>query len=1351
MLKILILFTLTLNIAFAKDRFSSDDRKKFLDEVKQEIAEHKVENKGRVDLQIIKPGLYAELEEYLKQEKFTRDEMLKIKQNYEAFSKNPGVSPDRVEEAFYAFIERELDDINKKALAKVAEGNVCNTWSCEDGLKCAPDPVQVAIGRGKKAGDKCAENAECASGECVEEKAGSKVKVCEEVFRCYRPLALGQSCMANPVCGVGICLPYNSQTSGIGECEVQGKSCKKNSDCCSNSCNGGVCKANFICKDCVSTGGKPQRGQKCCEGLYMNGKGVCVPDVPPSVIPQVRVSPIKSIFVAFASFFISTADAGEIEKIQNSFDQLMAQHEDAPVGSTFTWGSGTLKVLPTGNVLYTPVGGGTSVELSEKSNIIKVANKSAELRQNIIQTYGVDPLGTSSSNAANASTLETLKKAEAQSLNNGASTSVNVSGFGNVTLTNSRTEGSGDNQTTIPSSITTASGKTYSPASEFFASNEYAAMTGSKLNADDYKYLAEELEAATKTAQSSTGAKTAAEELEDEEKFLNNGAKNDGLDLKSGIMSDTEKYKNFRAESKQGKALNMDENKAKLVFDKKSNFVTCDIRFRDDFYNGLKENGTMDREIAMLAFDFVMSGEADADYWTTNGNADTSIYARLKKVAANHKLVRADTNKKIENINKKLTCMCIDVQGYNKQTDESKKTFFRENCEEYAKYTDPSTNFDELDGDASGIKAKRLLTVWTSNLSSFYASLTIDNNEAYTALNKVSGWASSEAKWRDTKTRKYELFKFNIKNPSGSVAGLGALIGALLAAGVIAILGGFATTSILSTWMTAGIITASAATGAGGLWMIASLKGAWIQVGPQINDYDIPPRSYSCGKKETCMEYTRTLVQPYNDICKIHASASACLKAFTVISEDKESRYIVDPWIPAGVSRNAILSNQPVYAEKIEEGFQAAKNAMIMKNPGATGGGGKKGGGNFVSELYLSEVFIDANILGSYLPRLGQDLEKTYFMNRDKVKLIKDAAKAFAISEGFLKETETANLEAFANYAYEYHFLWPKKSNPEEISYPTIGLLDYLRYMAVDISGTLTTGLAKETISLNKLNAQYLKDYLNNLKLYADKPTNQLDAVKKALLAKEIDKTQKALDNLLTMNALIDNSALDGQLSNLSSTTVAEQSKLAGANGSANFSTDQANFLKAVGNLRASRKEQLKALDTYNKAMASNGDKERTAKMAATSKKFSKSFATGNSSFGSGSSLFAGGNSSGSNSDSNAAKKDAKNIYGAGSNSGYGTSGTGALFGGGSGSSSSSSSNNNTADSGSGSGSGSSAASSADQDRLADAIDARNKNKDKYQSKDGQSLFEQVTNAYIRNYDKVLIRKKDKDVIEDKR
>lgn len=56
-----------------------------------------------------------------------------------------------------------------------------------------------------------------------------------------------------------------------------------------------------------------------------------------------------------------------------------------------------------------------------------------------------------------------------------------------------------------------------------------------------------------------------------------------------------------------------------------------------------------------------------------------------------------------------------------------------------------------------------------------------------------------------------------------------------------------------------------------------------------------------------------------------------------------------------------------------------------------------------------------------------------------------------------------------------------------------------------------------------------------------------------------------------------------------------------------------------------------------------------------------------------------------------------------------------------------------------------------DARRLAEAIDARDKSgKDKYKTQEGSSIFERVTNAYIRNYDKILDKKKksDKDVIE---
>ena len=1350
MLKTLILLSLAVNIAFAQSRFSPDDKKKFMDEFAKEITEFKAENNGRVDLQIIKPNFHKELEILVQQKKITREEQQVLKARYEALASDSRINYGNAEGEFYNFMQRELAEIDKRPPPpKAKEGFICNNFDCEGNLKCAVDPLQVS-NRGKKSGVSCAQDNECASGECVEESAGSKKKVCEDIYRCYKAQPTGASCAVNPVCESQVCGTYDAGTLGINECLAISNRCNNDDDCCSGLCDRGskTCKENVICKECVKQGFSPSRGQVCCEGLlYNEKKRTCEPDLIPSVIDlKVEASPLKTIFVSFVSLFISTADAGEIEKMQTSFDKTLDEYQSSPVGSTFKWGNGTLKTLPTGNVLYTPNGGGASLEFSEKTNLIKAAQKSESLRQSIVANYGIDPLGTKDQHEANTKVLAELQAASNSStigiagISDQSSKTVSVEGFGNVEFTAAKYEGAGDNQQIIPSSVRTPSGEVYTPASKFFESNEYAAMTGSKLTADDYKYLEEEKTAATKTADSAAKDGSAASELEDEE-FIKSGANNDGLDLKSGVMANKDNLNDIR-KSAEFKALDMNEKKPELKFERKSNFTTCDIKFKDDFFNALKKDGTLDLEIAMLAFDFAVTGEADSDYWTKN---QESLYDRLKKVGVAHKQVRKDMNTKIDNITKQLTCACLDVQGYSKITNAEKKSFFEKSCDEYAKYKDPTTPADQLSGDASGLKGKRLLAVWTRNLTSFHASLTVDNNAAYSELLKIANWSTGEAKWSETKQRNYDLFKFNIKNPSNSVAGLGAIVGALLAAGVIAILGGFATTSILSTWATVGIISASAATGAGGLWMIATLKGAWITLSPEISDTIVAPRGYSCGKKETCMEYTRTLVQPYNDICKIHTSANACLKSFVVVNEGKEARYVVDPWIPAGVDKNAILMNQPLYTEKLEQGFVAAKAAMVGKNPGASGGGGKKGGGEFVSELYLSEVFIDQNILAQYAPKIGSNLQATYFMSQDKVKLIKEAAKKFAVAERFLMEEDKENLEAFANYAYEYHFVWPKKSRPGEVSYPTAGLSTYLNYMAKNVSGNLTSGLAKTTSDLGKLHQQYLNDLKKNIDLYRESING--DQALKTSLAKESENIQKELDSILTMNALLDNKELDSQLMNLGASTIADYSRLSGAN-NAGLSAEQTGFLKAVGNLRATRKEQLKELAAYNKAVAARGDKNRAAKVAAATKKFSANFANGRSSFGGGSSLFAGSDSS-SDANKNENKDASAGIgYGSGASSAdlYGSNGAGGIFGSGSGSSSKSGDNGVL---GSGT-SGMSASAQSDANKLSDAIDARNKSAGRYQSREGLTLFEKVTNAYIRNYDKVLMKKKDKDVVEDK-
>jgi hypothetical protein len=1153
MFKYLILFALIFNTAFAKDRFTEADKTKFLTEVKQSIAEFKLENGGKIDLQIMKPELFKELDEYHKLEKFTQEELLVLKQNYELFSKK-NIPQDKVESEFLSFIDGQLSQLNKIPLKKTGLGEVCNKWGCEDGLKCAPATNQVNVGKFKIAGATCKEDNECASQECVEETAGSKKKVCEAVFKCFKPLGIGQSCNINPVCSEGSCLSYNSMTSGIGECDKIGRTCKSNLDCCSNLCEQGRCQVNKICKDCVQNGMKPQRGQKCCEGLFKNTNGVCIPDLPPSVIDQVNNQPKN---LNLSSMLLDLI-----------FNSAHAQGDGGP---------------------------------SDPAPVVS------------------EP---------------------------------------------------------VPAA----------PAPEPQAN-----------------------------------AKATAE-------------------MKGYIESNSDKFENFQSDSATNSSVNFKDKKANINFKKQSNFETCDIHFKEDFYNSMKADKTFDLEVAMLAFDFVSTGESVDDHWTKGSN---SIHSRLKAIGTEHIKIRKKTHDKIAGITKKLTCMCLDVKGYKKIDNENKKKFFEDSCEEYAKYKDPTLNYDDTEGDASGIKAKRLLTTWSTTMTAFHTSLQIDNNSIMRKLSEISTWANNDAKWNESTQKHYELFKYNVENPQ--LPAITGLLSAVLAAGVIAVLGGFASSSILSAWAAAAIITASALTGAGGVWMLASLKGAWITHRPQITDYHVQPRYYSCGKKSSCMEFSRFLVQPYNNVCRKHVSANACVKNFVVVEEGDQFRYIVDPWIPAENPKkprglkNMILGNQPVYTDVLEEGFENARKFMTDKNPGASGGGGKKGGGQFVAQSYMTDVFIDAEVVGKYAPnfeRLGG--ESVYLMTKQKVDAIKDAAKDFAIAEGFLTADDEENLKEFADYAYEYHFVWPKKSRENEISYPTVGLTSYLSFMANDVSAKMNTGLTTTTGRLSTLAASYLSNLIDTMQIYKD--TNMIDAAKKEMIQADIDGKKQELAAITTFNSMLNNKSLGTSLSNISAGQLSGSINGIDSNALGLLNADQKQFLKNVGDLRKKRLEQLNELNNYKKEMAANGNADRAAKVSKVSKSFSSKFATGNAAFG---------DSKLGSIDSSNSKDNSSNTAGYApfsykaptqSDSYGGNFGMGNSFG--------KKENKNTAESDSGVVGGS----QEDSKKLADAIEARDRDKSKYESQqDGVSLFEQVTNAYIRNYDKVLIRKKDKDVVEQKK
>lgn len=1166
MWKILILIITVLNMAVAQERFSSTERSEFLNEVKKEIAEGKFENAGSFSLEIIKPDFYEQLEDLYLAKKITRSEYDRIKKHFEEISKS-GLSGAQAETTFITFIESELKEINKKSIPVQKENEICNELTCVAGLTCAPEVKQVSIGDRKKAGEVCTTDSECSSYDCVNDGQGKGKKICEDVYKCFRPLNLGESCSVNPICGAGICLDYDSMTAGIGECAPQGKSCKTSADCCSNSCNSGRCESNRVCKDCAGVGSKVQKLQKCCEGLYKNQKGFCVPDVPPSVIIEVKNSIKPSIFENFLNVFFSSAHAQ-----------------------------------------------------SDSSGDISREGLAKEVKRDSMYSQ-----------------------------------------------------------------------KSYD-------------TSGNKESFDSSRIS------------------------------------------------------------------------KKFNFKKESNFKTCQIDLKSDFLKGLTKTKAIDLEMSLLAFDYMMSGEQIDDYWRLNKNdKKSSLNSRLKKASTKNVEHRKKMLSAIEESNQQLLCLCLDVKGFKNIEKDEDKEFFSKSCpDEYEKYAtaelDSKGNYkdENLNGDASGIKGKTLIVEWTSKLEELHMGLAVEVFNSSDDLHRISEWAQT-VNWSESRHVYDELFKFHVKG-SASFVGMGALAGAVLAAGVVAILGGFSLQSFVSYWAIAGIIATSTTAGMG-MWMVGSLRGAWSSLRPEISDYITAPRSVSCGKKDTCTEYTRTLVQPYNSVCDSHISANGCVVKFAAFqySPEEEIRYLVDPFQPLG---SGITPGNGLYtgdlAKDLNNGYLRAKDKMVSLNPKTYIGG--KSGGKYVSSSYLSEVFIDAEVTGNYIaPAMAN--YKNVLLTKDHFMQIMKNAKTFAIDQKMIEADDEDNLQVFAETALYYHFLWPKTTKSMEISYPAVGLQTYLSVMANDISANLAGYYSKEALGLNDLGIKYDEDRLKTIEVYKGSPayagsgnSSYINGI-----------GEKAKEGIARKNAI--SQSLQGNNDSAAGTIIGQNSTLTALD---------KDFIKTVSGLRNLRNSQLEASRHYTQEMG--GNLARMQKMQAVAKEFKKGFSSGRSKI-SGNALSALAKESTTGMEAaKAANVKYKNSSGTGSGSSSASRGTffdsvtsdtnqanaqtedtsglrngnysasiGGLSGGsyggsnyGRGSVGSGSMGRGESDTSSSSGGAMSQSSLNDMKTLKDAIDARNKRGNShYKSDAAATIFEQITNAYIRNYDKVLTIRKSKDTIED--
>ncbi len=1125
---------------------------------------HKKENGGKIDLVKFKPLLMEELYSYYEYERINRDGLLGIKTQYEKLEvKSKKLTQIQIEQELIQLHSQLIKLVDASSKQCTKEGLVCNNWGCCGGLVCHDVPVRARkfMNSCLRSNTLCQKNRDCCSGTCGEGLNGKKV--CAMVKRCYRPQKIKFSCDQNPVCEVGECELYNAGTIGIGECVQDGRSCKKNTECCSNQCSKGKCSPYRICKSCVKQGVAPRKSEKCCEGLYKGLSGRCIPVLPPFVRKEKELKKSFSIFGIFVSFFFgenSWAEddknrlrSDENKKITNRIESDKKLQEEAQIKSF----SGTGKRVRDG------------VSIAEKD----------DFKKHEFETYGTQA----------------------------------------------------------------------------------------------------------------------------------------GTDFK-----------------------------------------TCRINLRADYLINLKNNKDLNllgAEMAVLAFEHMSLGEGTQDYWNADqGSKDTNIHSRAKAIALKHLNNRKKIFNELSTWQAKMECLCLDSKGYPSLTGANKEKFQEQCPDNYAAYksyrdSNPHTDDESYEGDASGIKGKELISRWTELNSEFYSRMFINNTGTYAEMNDLANWLENNP-WGENETESFPVFKYTTTEWRNIPELTAATTLALLAAGVIAITGGFAATTMASLWVSFGIIAGAGSVGVGGTWLIGAMKGAWESRSPYLQDEYV--RTWKCGKKSQCSDFERSLILPKSKACDgEYVTGNGCIKNFLVTTIEGEERFIVDPLVPLGVEKTLILKDNVSLASRMSRAAKKTVEKLQLKKPDQNRVV-HFGNSRFdivipKSTDYIKRPLLDAVETGNLAPNLKRPYEKYYRLNSEMITKIKESAKKYAIDQELLSSSMTEDLKKFADYAYQYHFLWPRLSQKGMIAYPMPGMGTYFSMMSQALNSKVTVdGLNQE--GYTKLSIVHLQDLNKTLRGFQNRVQLKLEGgtgFSKKNFDEKIRKNELKLAEIAAFQGAVfditgNNSA--AQLSN-GGEFVSETNKSLVGSVKLDPKSTLGQVALAIKTNRVIKTQQQAKLSAFKKALGEGKANDLISKRKAFVKDFFPSIGSaGNQGTGkAGRPSLQGVSIPGGENEKDPNKKKSfnrNNGQGGGasfSRSKYNYNGN---YGGNYKSGGIERGHNENSNSQEGK------ERLADQRKIKEAIEFRDKNPGKFEAQSGDSLFEILTRTYIRAYDKLLNKKK---------
>lgn len=850
-------------------------------------------------------------------------------------------------------------------------------------------------------------------------------------------------------------------------------------------------------------------------------------------------------------------------------------------------------------------------------------------------------------------------------------------------------------------------------------------------------------------------------------------------------------------ESQPGVAGQASMDRATIGVGSGSNFETCEINLINDYAKRLTEGrmpggeqiSMLEVELSLLGFEYIAGGNNQIeDYWK-GGDGNKSIHQRINTIAKKRTERRVAFYGDLKWFEPKITCLCLEKTGWKQMTDDQ-RLYYEKDCrlglaipplqggtpEDIQRFRDErddktaqlakspeewaahiaelkkSTENNEIEegDDALGLKALALLEAWAATNATIEEMNLVLTNLAMTDLSVVHDWMTSEAGWnRDNATmhKKQKLYDWEIANKAGPSNPMIAV--ALLSAGIIAIIGGFAFASTVSAWVSIAVISSAAASAGAGIWMISSLRGAWYSSAPYVQDN--PNGSYKCGKSTTCFKFQRVVYQPYNTVCNKNISANACIKHFVVADEGSNNKLmLVDPWIPQGIEKGDLIKDTRDLAVLLDQGWTRAHGAMKANAPGTMSIFGSQIPVR-QNEAFFSKTIVTNKVLAEYAPKLNGTTENYMLAPAIKEKIINGAAEFMKEQGWAASDTEARK---FGNYVYKNHFLWPKTAYADVLAYPQPGFISYVGLIANGLATNMefSTGLAGGFRQLQQSYRGELERRRSDFEAIGNRVG--IDGNETVTGASNPNGGTTGTGVGFGGNSGIAGLSSSGSLSingvNLSGDIF--------GSGGFNSSLFNAGVNSAVSNLKKYRENQKKNADAFKKKV---GDSERGKRLIAKAAEFRNNF-YGDSDGGGSSTLTASkaGNLSGrlgafgsTELDANGANgKDGAGAGGSQSANSVGVKGGGAggsanKLGGSTGDDGLGGlgdyGNESYADgsSGSANGSGGSSLSPEDTKRISDAIKSRDGNSDKYSRQDGMTLWEIVTNTYIRVYDRLLERK----------